>query len=163
VKPADQANRPPVKRYGHSAVVRDDEMWVFGGFDSDSWTCSDLWSFHFRMRHLSSLGCELVIDVKGMPTLTLVSLCACTVNKEWRRSEFKKNKPAPAPRFQHSAVYSRARDRMFVFGGQGDKNAVMADLWSFDFSCVSLSLLSLTFTCSFLWASCASHLLLVGC
>ena len=58
-----------------------------------------------------------------------MSLCACfTVHKEWKRSEFKKNKPAPAPRFQHSAVYNRTRDRMFVFGGQGDKNAIMAGL-----------------------------------
>ncbi len=61
VKPADQANRPPVKRYGHSAVVRDDEMWVFGGFDSDSWTCSDLWSFHFRTCDIPPpLECERV-------------------------------------------------------------------------------------------------------
>src|SRR3989344_2494536 len=121
------------------------------------------------MRHLSSLGCECGNVM--MPALRHSHSCRCvreTVNKEWRRSEFKKNKPAPAPRFQHSAVYSRARDRMFVFGGQGDKNAVMADLWSFDFSCVSRSLSrshphppTHTFTCSFLWASCASHLLLV--
>jgi len=102
VKPREGTSRPPVKRYGHSAVVRDDEMWVMGGFDSDSWTCGDLWSFHF-------------------------------VNKEWTKAEPKKSKAAPPPRFQHSAVYSSAHDRMLVFGGQGDKSAVLADLWSFDF------------------------------
>jgi hypothetical protein len=48
MKPREGTSRPPVKRYGHTAVVRDNEMWVMGGFDSDSWTCGDLWSFHFR-------------------------------------------------------------------------------------------------------------------
>jgi hypothetical protein len=73
VKPADQANRPPVKRYGHSAVVRDDEMWVFGGFDSDSWTCSDLWSFHFGTRHLSPLGVSALMR-KACGTHTRVAV-----------------------------------------------------------------------------------------
>jgi hypothetical protein len=61
------------------------------------------------------------------------------VNKEWTKVEAKKGKAsAPPARSQHSAVYSRAHDRMVVFGGQGDKGTVHADLWSFDFSTDSL-------------------------
>jgi len=45
IKPS---NAPlPEKRYGHSAVVKGSKMFVYGGFDSDSSYCVDLWAFSF--------------------------------------------------------------------------------------------------------------------
>ena len=35
------------KRYGHSAVVYNDSMYVFGGYDDFGLTCNDLWEFKF--------------------------------------------------------------------------------------------------------------------
>ena len=37
------------KRYGHSAVVYNDSMYVFGGYDDFGLTCNDLWEFNFGM------------------------------------------------------------------------------------------------------------------
>lgn len=58
-----KGGRVPFKRYGHSAVVRNDEMWVFGGFDSESMACGDLWSFHFRTRETLPLPCIIIIII----------------------------------------------------------------------------------------------------
>eukprot|EP01089_Gocevia_fonbrunei_P017650 TRINITY_DN5790_c0_g1_i1.p1 TRINITY_DN5790_c0_g1~~TRINITY_DN5790_c0_g1_i1.p1 ORF type:complete len:272 (+),score=57.09 TRINITY_DN5790_c0_g1_i1:100-915(+) len=44
----DSSSKAPFKRYGHSAVVFDEHMWIFGGFDSESWTCDDLWKYSFE-------------------------------------------------------------------------------------------------------------------
>jgi len=41
------AGRSPARRYGHSAVLYGYGMIVFGGYDCDSFTCADLWSFSF--------------------------------------------------------------------------------------------------------------------
>jgi hypothetical protein len=67
--------------------------------------------------------------------MLVLMLGLCTVTRSWARVE-SKNKSAvkPSGRFQHSAVYSSACDRMFVFGGQGETNSMLADMWSFDFS-----------------------------
>ena len=36
----------PCRRYGHSAVVADNSMWVFGGLSGLS-PCADLWRYSF--------------------------------------------------------------------------------------------------------------------
>ena len=47
VMTVEKGSRVPARRYGHSGVLYSSEMFIFGGFDCDSFTCSDLWSFSF--------------------------------------------------------------------------------------------------------------------
>ena len=35
------------KRYGHTAVICNDSMFVFGGYDDFGLKCNDLWEFNF--------------------------------------------------------------------------------------------------------------------
>jgi len=38
---------PPSPRYGHSAVVFGDSMYIFGGYDKDGFACNDLHEYNF--------------------------------------------------------------------------------------------------------------------
>ena len=35
------------KRYGHSAVIYNESMYIFGGYDDFGLSCNDLWEFNF--------------------------------------------------------------------------------------------------------------------
>jgi hypothetical protein len=37
----------PSPRYAHSAVIYGKHMYIFGGYDSDSFSCNDLFQFNF--------------------------------------------------------------------------------------------------------------------
>lgn len=69
----------------------------------------------------------------------------------------------PEARFHHTAVYSRAHDCMFVFGGQGDGADVFGDIWSFDFrASLAFPHLSLSITRIAHRCDACSHTILIG-
>lgn len=37
------------RRYGHSAVIYNDSMYIVGGYDDFGLTCNDLWEFSFSL------------------------------------------------------------------------------------------------------------------
>ena len=43
----DKDSKLPQPRAGHSAIVYDDKMYVFGGKDEDNEKLKDLWCFEF--------------------------------------------------------------------------------------------------------------------
>ena len=96
----------PMVRYGHSSVIFDGCMYVFGGFNPELGTLGDVWAYHFDSNVWTELDGGATRDSGP-------------------------DDPRPAPRFYHSAVvYRRA---MYVFGGHsGHGGTYYADVHCFD-------------------------------
>jgi hypothetical protein len=78
----------PTKRYGHTAVVYQGAMYVFGGYDAFGLACNDLWHFNFGAlpcRHslllcrpsLASVYAVTAAFARGI-AWRLRSRCACS-------------------------------------------------------------------------------------
>jgi len=102
----------PDKRYGQTAVVYDSAIWVFGGYDSSSFTCNDLWKFEFK-KGKKGKEREDAVD-QGV----------------WTKIVGGKKEKRPESRYFHTSVV--VGDQMIVFGGLGD-NGPLGDLWCFNF------------------------------
>jgi len=95
----------PQPRWGHSAIYvpEGDSMVVFAGSGCESGQCGT----EFR-------------DLWGLDLAT----------HEWSLVEFV---GGPAKRYDHTAVYDRARQRMVLFGGRNIRDASgLGDVWVFD-------------------------------
>ena len=95
VMTVEKGSRVPARRYGHSGVLYSSEMFIFGGYDCDSFTCSDLWSFSF--------GNLFTLD-------SILPYSSHLEKEKWNRIETKKS--CPPARFLHSAVV--AQDLMYT-------------------------------------------------
>jgi len=69
VMTVEKGSRVPARRYGHSGVLYSSEMFIFGGFDCDSFTCSDLWSFSFGTHTSPAISPSLLIPPPQSRTL----------------------------------------------------------------------------------------------
>jgi leucine-zipper-like transcriptional regulator 1 len=62
----------PSPRYGHSSVILGDSMFVFGGYDTDSFSCNDLCELDLRIEYFYSSIETLkwkTIEVKDKPPI----------------------------------------------------------------------------------------------
>lgn len=55
---ADKAFTPPQPRAGHSAVIYEDKLYIFGGKDEDNEKLRDFWSFDLNTKAWEQLECE---------------------------------------------------------------------------------------------------------
>lgn len=57
VLPRSDPSQAPTPRAGHSTVIYDRQMYLFGGYDKHGMSCNDLFSFHFGklLSHFSPL------------------------------------------------------------------------------------------------------------
>ena len=93
----------PQGRRGHSAVVHQDCMYIYGGYQDLRGSTSELWAFHLPSQtwHLVSQGAAGGVGAGDCP-----------------------------PKHHHSAVVHN--DAMWVFGGMSDLQE-RSDCWKFDF------------------------------
>ncbi|KAK2953544.1 putative Actin-fragmin kinase [Blattamonas nauphoetae] len=136
----------PIPRAGHSAVVKFDDLVVFGGLGPENQTLNDLCLFSFethtwrillpeshkqpepRRNHVAVLdGSKMFIhggihDRKILSDTWVFDFDTCT----WTLIDCK---PAPPPRSNHSAVVRG--DSMIIYAGLGTEP--LSDIWSFNF------------------------------
>lgn len=95
------ATNKPSPRFGHSAVLYEDNMIIFGGFDGNfGESCNDVYFY--------SIGLILSSNFKS-----LIYLEKQTWEKKTCIGE------SPSPRHQHSAII--VGNMMYVFGGHNNK------------------------------------------
>ena len=76
IKANNPVGKSPSRRYGHTAVLHEDSMFVFGGYDCDSFICSDLWAFSFS---------TYTADLSHCTFLLLMADGGITETLEWNR------------------------------------------------------------------------------
>lgn len=124
--PSDQTRTIPSPRRGHSAVMIQGYMYMFGGL-----------SYGYVCEYGTSAFCHVNIDGSGtfLSNGTVLATNS-SVNELWRLDpltwEWKQLVPlgtAPPPREQHSA--SVANSMMYIFGGRSNSNdsVGMNDFW----------------------------------
>ena len=111
---AESYRHEPTGRYGHSAVVYDGKMYIFGGKCARKVEGGD-----------DGKGLQLVNDV----------LVFCLQTKAWKkRIHIAKDDtatPAPCKRYNHAACVLGST--MYVHGGETQGGKVLADTWAFSF------------------------------
>ncbi|XP_048834350.1 uncharacterized protein si:dkey-3d4.3 isoform X2 [Brienomyrus brachyistius] len=142
--------RAPVNRKGHSAVVFEAAMYVFGGYVDLKGSSGEFWSFHFDSGVWSSLtraqgetgpgprhGHSAVVHQDGMYLYGgLAGLRE--LGDFWRWSFSRSNwssirsHSGPSRLVGHSAVVCRGS--MLLFGGAGGQCLASEDLWRFSFA-----------------------------
>eukprot|EP00002_Diphylleia_rotans_P008582 TRINITY_DN1852_c0_g1_i1.p1 TRINITY_DN1852_c0_g1~~TRINITY_DN1852_c0_g1_i1.p1 ORF type:complete len:1197 (+),score=251.22 TRINITY_DN1852_c0_g1_i1:88-3678(+) len=126
----------PSNRYGHTAVVYKDSMFVYGGVDSHRKTDNALYEYSFETRKWRTIPtkgshptprschtCHVIGDsmivfggIDGQKQLLSSVYEYSFVSNEWK--EIQTTGQTPTPRFNHcSIVYNNA---LFVFGGSKD-------------------------------------------
>lgn len=100
----DYTGDGPAGVYGHSAVLHENKMIVFGGYDNEQGLSSDL--------HV------LDLDTNTWERRSPRGVANGEINEDGN---------LPKPRYGHSAILHDGR--MFMFGGRGSKNLVFSDLW----------------------------------
>lgn len=100
-----QCDSPPRGRAGHSAILYQDSMYIYGGEDSNGTVLSDLWRYDFL-----TASWVRVYDYK-----------ACKA----------RGVPVPDGRQGHAAVYW-ADEGMWIWGGMGQDIDFLQDMWRFD-------------------------------
>ncbi|TMW62732.1 hypothetical protein Poli38472_005350 [Pythium oligandrum] len=98
--------QPPSARGGHSAVLVDTQLLIFGG--------------HFFGGHGS------FVYLNDLHRLDLET-------STWHEIPFKeRDVVVPRPRYNHSALLMNGNTRMFVFGGRGENAQVIRDMFFLD-------------------------------
>jgi N-acetylneuraminic acid mutarotase len=93
---------PPSGRFGHSAVLKHENWFIFGGEDGISKNIlNDLHMYDLETR-------------------------------KWSKIEFTGN--PPAPRKNHSAVWSLSTNSMIIYGGEQSSKKIFSDCHLFDFT-----------------------------
>ncbi|KAI9027663.1 hypothetical protein CLU79DRAFT_697531, partial [Phycomyces nitens] len=128
-------NEGPMPRAGHISVISGNEMYIFGGTDSER-LYQDTWSFHIPEQCWSKIPAvgyipiareyaagALVDDLiyvfggKGPDGVKLGDLCAFRI-KGFRWYMFQNMGSAPSPR--HSLTMTAVKDKIYVVGGEFD-------------------------------------------
>jgi len=146
------AGRPPSARYDHTAIYDPlrDRMLVFGGNDAgyhflyDAWALSLVdtmaWSLivPVRMRPMPAGHTTIYDPVRDRMLVFGGFDAGYFQNYVWALSlgetpAWRQIVPAgtpPTPRRQHTAIYDPVRDRMLVFGGEGNNFGGLNDIWA---------------------------------
>ncbi|ENN79185.1 hypothetical protein YQE_04369, partial [Dendroctonus ponderosae] len=119
----------PKGRRGHTALVHNGAMLIYGGYQDLRGSCGELWAFHFgKLNHFSSL----TNGIERYPEL--VRETSINANTEsWHLVSAAPSKPSdqfPSPRHKHSAVVHG--EAMWIYGGMNDLHS-RGDLWKWDF------------------------------
>ncbi|KAL0087720.1 hypothetical protein J3Q64DRAFT_1638131 [Phycomyces blakesleeanus] len=126
-------NEGPMPRAGHVSVISGNEMYIFGGTDSER-LYQDIWTFHLAEQCWSKIpavgyipaareyaACALIDDLiyvfggKGRDGVKLGDLCAFRI-KGYRWYMFQNMGPAPSPR--HSLTMTAIKEKIYVVGGE---------------------------------------------
>jgi N-acetylneuraminic acid mutarotase len=138
----------PSERYGHSAVVIENKMYVFGGCDSLGRFNNDLFVYNFdkkrwkqltpsgtlpKARHFHTAvvhdGCIWVFGGKSNGYMNDL-LCLNLKTMSWEPQEYFGGKP-PSKRYGHTAVVHNKC--MYVFGGYDDFGYKTNELYEYRF------------------------------
>lgn len=136
---------PPTPRFGHTAVQFGQSMYVFGGFLTDGFACSELYEFSFEthewkrlkpsgllpgdLYHHSAIVHEGSMYVFGGHRSNSNSLLEYRFATNMWSSVITKGTP-PAPRWGHKAFVFE--ESMYICGGR-DQVTNFADLYEFHF------------------------------
>merc|ERR550517_1422272 len=138
----------PRGRRGHTAVVFQDSMYIYGGYQDLKGSTAELWAFHFpsatwhlvsqggavdcppRHRHSAVLHDSAMWVFGGMNDLQERSdfWKFDFVSRSWRPV---KSKPGPGCLHSHTAV--KFLNVMILFGGE-QEGQTLNDLWRFHFA-----------------------------
>ncbi|KAJ9452080.1 RING finger protein B [Diplonema papillatum] len=150
--PSDSNEVAPSPRFGHTAIVHENDMILHGGRDANC--LGDVWAFDFTTKKWR----EIPVSADGpSPRAGHVAVAHehkmyvfggvgsnddanCWLNDTWcldletyRWEQIvpkDADRPSPSGRKGHTAVV--CRDSMFVFGGGVDDKSFYNDLWEFD-------------------------------
>jgi hypothetical protein len=108
---------PMVRRWGHSAIASNDEVWLYGGSTQQGTAISSV-SRYFP-------GTSSSRTWKRAGTLML-----CAANRTW--VSVTGSGTLPAGRWGHTAVLSPRNDGMLIYGGR-NSSTYFKDIWLYSF------------------------------
>ena len=150
IKSTGETQAPAI--WGHSTIVYEGDMWIFGGRDSDH-CLSQLWRFNWnnkmwvnetdkssiqpppRKGHsaVTYSHCMIIFGGhdSGASTGFMNDLWVYDFNQsEWREIKMERDDKPPPRNFHKAAILA---SEMFIFGGNND-DGLLNDFWSADFS-----------------------------